>query len=91
MDHLDEITWKMLLRRTGTGAELARAMRHLEVCPDCLAQWRSRRLGVTAIDSAPGGPRWIDWEDLLARWQQEEAHAEESPLGEAQAVKARVG
>ena len=94
MDHLSEIDWRMLLRRSGTGAELARAMRHLEVCPACLAQWRLRRLRDAAAngtadvphaaDEIP--PRWIDWQDLLNRWEAEEASAEEVP-----AVKAQVG
>jgi len=82
MDHLSEIDWRMLLRRSGTGAELARAMRHLEVCPACLAQWRLRRSRGAAADA----PRWIDWQDLLARWEAEEASSEEVP-----AVKAQVG
>ena len=30
MDHLSEIDWRMLLQRSGTGAELAGAMRHLD-------------------------------------------------------------
>lgn len=90
MDHLSEIDWRMLLRRSGTGAELARAMRHLEVCPACLAQWRLRRSrgapghGTLAGDGI--APRWIDWQDLLARWEAEEASSEEVP-----AVKAQVG
>lgn len=99
MDHLSEIDWRMLLRRSGTGAELARAMRHLEGCPACLAQWRSRRSrGAAAHGPVAHGPvdvphagegatrRWIDWQDLLERWQAEEASTEEIP-----AVKAQVG
>jgi hypothetical protein len=94
MDHLSEIDWKLLLRRSGTGAELARAMRHLEVCPACLAQWRSRRLrgaaahGTVDVPLAGDGiaPRWIDWQDLLERWQAEDASSEDVP-----AVKAQVG
>jgi hypothetical protein len=90
MDHLSEIDWRMLLRRSGTGAELARAMRHLEVCPACLAQWRSRRSGGATGHAPLAGdgisPRWIDWQDLLARWEAEEAASEEVP-----AVKAQVG
>jgi len=100
MDHLSEIDWKILLRRSGTGAELARAMRHLEVCPTCLAQWRSRRLRGAAthgaVDVPLAGERvarlWIDWQDLLERWQAEEASSEEVPAVEdAPAVKAQVG
>jgi hypothetical protein len=99
MDHLSEIDWRMLLRRSGTGAELARAMRHLEGCPACLAQWRSRRSrgaaahgpvahGSADVPHAGEGVtrRWIDWRDLLERWQAEEASTEEIP-----AVKAQVG
>jgi len=99
MDHLSEIDWRMLLRRSGTGAELARAMRHLEGCPACLAQWRSRRSrGAAAHGAVTHGSvevphagegvarRWIDWQDLLERWQAEEASTEEIP-----AVKAQVG
>jgi hypothetical protein len=94
MDHLSEIDWKLLLRRSGTGAELARAMRHLEVCPACLAQWRLRRLRGTAAHGTLDAPlagdgialRWIDWQDLLERWQAEDASSEDVP-----AVKAQVG
>ena len=73
MDHLDEITLGMVRRREGTAAELAQAVRHLEACSSCLEAWRTFRL-----DGALHAEPWsFDWRELLARWQAEEARADE--------------
>jgi hypothetical protein len=83
MDHLDETTLVMVRRREGTAVELARAVRHLEVCPSCLAAWRTLRVDEVAPADPLGAtsrePRSIDWQELLALWQsEEELAAEES-------------